>query len=134
MCFGVCALECAAERRVASFKSSCASCIQPVVTSPDRSGSHALLIQSPQPSRAIEPISLYIALWRVSAHPRSWSVFRFRHMGHFWHQNIFTLTLSSQSLFEAKNNIHCVPSSFYQAYSCSLAMMRKCVQTNTHMH
>lgn len=46
-----------------SMTSSCGLAVQlpppppPPLTSPDRTGSHALLIQSPPPSRAIEPIS-----------------------------------------------------------------------------
>lgn len=60
---------CALAQTVARVESSCALCIQLVVTSPNRTGSHALLIQSPQPSRAIEPISSYIALWLCTPPP-----------------------------------------------------------------
>lgn len=67
--------------RAASVQSSCVSSIQLVVTSPNRTGSHALLIQSPQPSRAIEPISLYVAPCRTLAHPWIWILSRFRHLG-----------------------------------------------------
>lgn len=42
---------------IASLVCSCVHCIHLLVTSPNRTGSHALLIQSPLPSRAIEPIS-----------------------------------------------------------------------------
>lgn len=56
-------------QQVASAESRCVLCIQLVVTSPNRTGSHALLIQSPRSSRAIEPISSDIALCRALAHP-----------------------------------------------------------------
>lgn len=42
---------------IVSLVCSCVHCIHLLVTSPNRTGSHALLIQSPLPSRAIEPIS-----------------------------------------------------------------------------
>lgn len=43
-------------------------------------------------------------------------------------------TWARKAYLKLKIILHCVPSSFYQAYSCLLAIMTKCVQTNTHMH
>lgn len=79
-------------RRVASVASSCVLCVQLLVTSPNRTGSHALLIQSPPSSRAIEPISQDTAPCRALAHPLSWILCRFRNSGMFWHEKAHVKT------------------------------------------
>lgn len=55
--------------QIASVENRCVFCIQLVVTSPNRTGSHALLIQSLRSLRAIEPISSDIALCRAFGPP-----------------------------------------------------------------
>lgn len=75
-----------------SVESRCVVSFQLVVTSPNRTGSHALLIQSPWPPRAIEPISSYISPSRTLAHPCIWTVSWLRHWGVVWHWKTSTLT------------------------------------------
>lgn len=86
-------------RRVASVASSCVLCVQLLVTSPNRTGSHALLIQSPPSSRAIEPISQDTAPCRALAHPLSWILFKFRNSGTFWHKKAHVKTDRSPQCF-----------------------------------
>lgn len=101
-------------RRVVSVASSCVLCIQLVVTSPNRTGSHALLIQSPPSSRAIEPISEDIALCRAPAHPLSRTLFRLRRRGTFWHPPPEE-TIKDTQLMMLNYDL----TVFQQAYSCS---------------